>query len=1068
MLIDKKESRPHTELITENQPLQTLHKNGDDTLWFSPAAGGIYSYSTVTGRINEVLLQDNHGHPLTKPLAYHYQLDSFNNLWIATAGHGLIQLNHYQQNITYSEETKRVFATLTVNSGLYLGLHSHGLHLIESKSGKEKKNDFFRTDSDKPATALSLWQDEKDKNLWIGTDKGVKHLSVQGELLPSPPVLSTEIAHAVTGNRRGRLWFALRGKIARLNEDDKVTLFSGPDSGLKGRFFTALSHDSRENLWVAGQAGLFLFDKTKELFRQIEQTGNIWITHINTQEPGVLYLSAMQGFYRYDIANKTLDKFPEQSLGQAIIASFWDKEVLWVLSKSGLQARTAEGSWFIMNQANGLAAYHFNYGAASLKRGILIAGAEQGVARFDLSNLLPSMPKARVFLSSADFGGDRDSVLYQSSIQAIKLPPHHAPLTLNLGFNDLSAISNTEYRFRIAEGAWSSWNTQAGITLASLDPGQHNLESQARVMNRTPSEVFSTSINVERPWHAHPAVAITLSVLFFIAVFFSQRYYYRIKNQRLIKKQKELEGLVAEKTAHLRDLDRYKTEFFCNITHEIRTPLTLNIGSLQFILEKYSLSDHVKSAIKQAMNNAKRLMFLVNQILDVNRYDVHEEKLNINRYDLKTFLVKLADGFTLHAAQQGIQFKLDLPGDVVPVAFDPEKMERIVFNLMANAFKFTPEKGSIFLQLCISEQLAVLSVQDTGVGISPDHLPRLFDRFFSHALDGGVSYASSGIGLSIVKTLVEQQNGTIEVESQLREGSVFSAKFPLANGKQNAVPLGDLSEAMPQIDIDILPQSQQATAIKTSNKKARDRATVLIVEDNHELRQLLIRLFTDKYNVLEAENGQVGLQVLRRYVPDLVICDVMMPQMSGFELVSIAKNDPETNFIPIFLLTASQKQGNEHRGFQSGADDYIEKPFDTLVLSKKVENYFNTWANRRTHLIKQQNSQPLSVKTSSTGFKKMIEAYVYNNIGEVDVADLAKHLKLDSNQLYRRIRKEYDLSPQNYIREQRLIVAAGLLASTEDLVSAIAYQVGFSNLSYFTRSFKEKYGLTPNQYRSKH
>lgn len=639
-------------------------------------------------------------------------------------------------------------------------------------------------------------------------------------------------------------------------------------------------------------------------------------------------------------------------------------------------------------------------------------------------------------------------------------------IELTLAVNAFRQADKNRYRYRLNDEPWQDWQNESHINLARLPSGEQRISLQARNSLQQVTPINTIRVHVPRPWYFHPLFWLANVLLLILVVVLVQRSYYQVKNRRLVIRQKELELLVAEKTKHLSELDKVKTDFFCNITHEIRTPLTLNIGNLQYILQKFSLTDAVKEAVSQAVNNSKRLMFLVNQILDINRYAVQPDELKIKTHDLKHFLSFIGERFKLHAVQQDISLVIELPETVVPVNFDPEKMERIVFNLMANAFKFTPAQGRIELKLVAEDKSAVITVTDTGVGIPADYMPRLFDRFFSHSYDSQVSYASSGIGLSIVKSLVERQHGHIEVESQVDEGSRFSVSFPLVEiDRANVV---DLSEAELIIDADILPHSQRTTSSSEQQEKVNDKPTLLLVDDNHELRQLLSRIFAEKYNVLEAENGQDGLQVLRRYTPDLVICDVMMPHMNGLELVAIAKGDPETNFIPIFLLTASQNKGNEQKGLLTGADDYLEKPFDMVVLTAKVDNYFKMLANRRARLA--QQPQPIeaqaATKTKENAFKQQIERYISEHIGEVDVNDLAKHLKFDSNQLYRRIKKEYDLSPQYLIRELRLRMAASLLKTTKDYVSVIAYEVGFSNLSYFTRCFKEKYGVTPNQYRS--
>lgn len=1069
-LLDSQGVSPVMRVIQPTSALQTLFLIDKDRIWLSPATGDILEFNLNSRTLRKVKLLDDTNREIVKPLAYHYQRDRFNNIWIASAGHGLIQLNRFQQHITYTSGAlntpKRVFSTLQSDHKVLLGLHNRGLLSIPEAPNQEAEVGSSRVDeayAQTPHTVLSLME-EQNGSLWLGTDRGLRLITSTEAASLESLSFRNGIAHAITADSKGRIWFALRGEIGLL-EAGHESVFQSDGVGLKGRFFTSITEDSDGEIWLGGQAGLFQFDNSKKQFAQKSSRENLWITHINAEQAGYLYLSAMQGFYRYTIATNTLEKFPEEQLSQAIVASYWFNDHLWVLAKQGLYLRNPEGQWHSITQQSGLAAYHFNYGAASFSKGRILAGAEQGVASFDLAALMATHEPASSYLSSADFGEERGHKVFAKSTKVLSLASDHAPVTLTWNFSDLGVNGLIEYRFRTQNGPWSSWSSQAKFTLASLKFGSHRLETQVRVGGNARSEVNYVSVEVETPWYLHPLAVFLYGVLILASLLVAQRAYYQVKNRRLVARQQELESLVAEKTEHLSQLDRLKTEFFCNITHEIRTPLTLNIGNLQYILKKFDVSDAVREALRQATNNAKRLMFLVNQILDVNRHAVAADDLNISPHDLCQFLGNVSEGFKMHAVQQDITLAVALPQQVVPVAFDPEKMERIVFNLMANAFKYTPAGGTIRLLLEVENESAKISVIDSGVGIAPDHLPRLFDRFFSYSSDSQISYASSGIGLSIVKSLVERQQGQIEVESQVDEGSRFTVCFPLVTDKDVHVKVIELPDTHLLIDADILPNSQKPMADLAGNQDNQDKPTLLLVEDNHELRQLLRRIFVEKYNVLEADNGQTGLQVLRRYTPDLVICDVMMPQMNGLEFVTIAKGDPETNFIPVFLLTASQNKGNEQQGFLSGADDYIEKPFDTVILSQKVDNYFKTLENRRAHFAKHPIELP-KVDSSESLFKKQIETFIDENICEIGVSDLAAHLKLDGNQLYRRIKKEYSLSPQNLLRDRRLVTAASLLRTGDDYISVIAYQVGFSNLSYFTRSFKEKYGVTPNQYRN--
>jgi signal transduction histidine kinase/CheY-like chemotaxis protein/AraC-like DNA-binding protein len=520
---------------------------------------------------------------------------------------------------------------------------------------------------------------------------------------------------------------------------------------------------------------------------------------------------------------------------------------------------------------------------------------------------------------------------------------------------------------------------------------------------------------------------------------------------------------------NLEDATQAKLMFFTNISHEFRTPLTLLSGPLESITKKENLSEEGHKLARMMQRNVQVLMKLIDQIIEFRRYENGKMQMYFTLGNLKNFISEICGSFIELSKKRRIHFSYIADNDDFTVWFDSDKMEKISYNLLSNALKFTPENGNIKVQLeKISNNgdfFAKISVSDTGTGIPAQHIHQVFDRFFR--VDNHVT--GSGIGLALTKVLVEQHNGSIEVDSIEGRGSTFSFIIPF---KQKDISIQEqypvLDSKMAHQDELILAEMNDFEDINEDIDLKTDKPSILIVEDNQDVRMYVKSLLLDEFNILEAHNGQNGLLKAKKYVPELIISDVLMDVMDGFELCRHIKEDISTSHIPVILLTAFALDEQKAIGFESGADAYIPKPFNEELLlirvrklienRDKVKDYFR---KNLTFGDKKENVSEID-KSFMARFRKIIEDKLIDN--ELNVDEIGKNMGLSRVQLYRKIKSLTNYAPNELVRIIRLKAAEQLLINSEKTFSEIAYDTGFTSPSYFTKCFKEYFNESPTDY----
>ena len=538
-------------------------------------------------------------------------------------------------------------------------------------------------------------------------------------------------------------------------------------------------------------------------------------------------------------------------------------------------------------------------------------------------------------------------------------------------------------------------------------------------------------------------------------------------NMELSRQKKKLEeqrDQLISLSKQLEEATHAKLVFFTNVSHDFRTPLTLVADPVEQLLEDKALTPRQQSLLKVVHKNVHILLRLVNQILDFRKYENDKLELVRANMNLRVQLQEWSHSFQTLALKKHIHFVLEVNDDRADylMAVDAEKMERVYFNLLSNAFKFTPENGTITVTLSTltkeeGGRYARLVVADTGSGISVQHIRHIFDRFYQ--ID--VNHAGSGIGLALAKAFVELHGGEITADSVEGKGTVFTVDIPMTVVEEPSADLVQEPRITQQTVVEELEDMETEAQLPVENKEC-----ILIIDDNADVRDYVKSLLKEEYTVIEAPDGRAGLKKAMKYVPDAIICDVMMPVMDGLECCRKLKTELQTSHIPVMLLTACSLDEQRIQGFECGADSYISKPFNSKLLLVRLRNLMDNHKRLKQFFGDKTTLSKESVSDVDKGFVDRFRELIEENLAdsELSVEDLGSKMGLSRVQLYRKIKALTNYSPNELVRIARLKKAASLLASSEKTISEITYEVGFTSPSYFTKCYKEYFGESPTDF----
>ena len=679
-----------------------------------------------------------------------------------------------------------------------------------------------------------------------------------------------------------------------------------------------------------------------------------------------------------------------------------------------------------------------------------------------------------------------------------RLPRGQRRLSIAYTAVDLRNPAGLRFAYRLdgVDADWIHAGTSRTAVYNDVGPGRHTFRVRAINAGGAWSEADAT-LAFTVPAFFHETIAFYLLVAALIAA--GARFLWVARTRQLRRRQDELRALVDERTSELetalttvgaqaeqlRSLDQAKSRFFANASHEFRTPLSLILGPIEDVRDGRAgpLPELARKRLDSVLANGRRLVQLVEQLLDVARLESGTLTLRAEVRDLVPLLRRTTEAFASLAERRGLAFRVSCPVGGLRVRYDPDQMEKVLGNLLGNALKFTPSGGRVEVRAHTEgdgpDGSCVVEIEDSGPGIPAAHQARVFDRFYQVDDSPRRAHEGAGIGLALARELVDLHGGTLALRSVEGAGSTFIVRLPLATGATHVT--GETPVPRPGADARAAAFAGTAGAAPTPHPVAgpavEDVTTVLVAEDNAELLAYLREHLAERYRVLEAGNGAQALELAREYVPDLIVSDVMMPELDGQALCEAVKRDPEIDFIPVILLTAKASRESRLAGLEGGADDYLAKPVDVRELLVRAANLITSrrrlkerWQEARRELpTLPVPRQPGAADTGAEAFLKKLYAAMAEHIGDEDfqVDALAKAVAMGRSTLYRRLETLLGRSPMDVLWDYRLEQAAQWLGETDANVSEIAYGVGFKSVPHFCSRFRERFGHSPSAYRQR-
>ena len=697
----------------------------------------------------------------------------------------------------------------------------------------------------------------------------------------------------------------------------------------------------------------------------------------------------------------------------------------------------------------------------------------EGISRYEHRETLNYNTPFKTHVRSVEM--IQDSVIYGGNLNSAARPIldySNRSIRFEYAASNLLSPSDTRYQYKLEgfDQHWSGWTSETKKDYTNLPEGDYNFLVKAQNSYGFLSETGQFDFEILAPWH-RSWWAYMLYLLAFVGFLYSILL---LRSRQLRAKNEALENLVKSRTAEvqhqanqlriqaekLQELDKAKSRFFANISHEFRTPLTLIKGPIEHLEQHFDEKLSMEN-VKMIRRSANRLLNMVNQLLDLSKIDEGDLRLTPTEGDVFKCLRTATSSFSSHAAQRNIDYKVQIPQNVLWAAFDRDKLENIIYNLLGNAFKFSQDDAEISFRASYYENELHLHISDSGKGIPKEKLPFIFDRFYQADSTATKEKEGSGIGLSLSKDLIALMQGSIKVKSELGVGTIFDIRLPLE----------EIRTGKPQ---EIQKDDQHKKAVKKpyslSRTDKRELPVVLLIEDNADMRQFIKERLVAHYRIKEAVNGEAGLKKAIKEAPDLIITDVMMPKLDGIELCKKLKSEINTSHIPIIMLTAKAGIENKIQGLETGADDYLTKPFDAKELYVRVSNLLTQRKKLRDYYSnKELKIDPKKITVTSVDQKFLEQCLLILEENYTDASFSLLHLQellaMSKTQLHRKLKALTNETPGELIRNFRLKRAAQLLSQKEDSVTQIAYKVGFNNLSYFAKCFKELYGVPPSAYR---
>ena len=1074
----------------ENKDIKRLFVDKFNILWVGTYNNGVYKIdfenntflSSITFLKKEALYNEVFHKSPIKAMCE----DNNGNIWLGAGGLGgiaKITANQLDYSLSNSKQKKWVFDYLNTNQ-------------------KFQKQPFYRI--------KKLLNDSKG-NIWVGSRTGLSKIQLLSNSYKTqtfegfnPEKSSfTFPVFAIEEDHLGAIWAGYFGngllKLTYNSNSKKYEYLSYKNDpknteSLSNNTIRVITEDSYKNLWIGTALGLnklkynkdgsVVFERFFNSKKDNNSLGNDHVLDVFQSKNGNIYVGTFGGglneitvlknnkyqFKRYTIKNG-LPSDVVYHIEEDLIGNLW---LMHIRGMSKLNITTGKVSYF-KNQSN-LNEYEFRDNSMlKTSSGLIVGGTTTGFSFFDPDKLTENKTKAELVIT--DFKISNESVnisekkqgkviLNKNINQTDKIELSYNMNSFEFAFSSLhfSDPEKNKYKY-ILEGFDDKWyysigNQRRFASYTNIPAGEYTFKvygsNSAGIWTDEPKQI---SVLIKKPWYL-----TTLSIFLFLALLVTVLYVFvkiRLSQIRLEKSE---------------EMNQMKLQFFTNVSHELRTPLALIVSPLEQIIRgNVNLKDLPK--LNSIMyKNSNRLLKLINQLLDFRKAESGNLSLMVQNDDLVSFVREVFTVFEEIALEKEIKFLFLSGHKQINAWFDNDKIEKILYNLLSNAFKFTPKGKSIKVSVEMeNKDHAIIKVIDFGIGIPEEELNSVFERFYQTRNKNISAQEGSGLGLAYIKHLVKIHNGEINIKSKLHKGTTCTITIPISKA---AYLKSSIIELQPQkynfnystTGVNVLKESQllRGKLVENTTEHSTETPLILIVEDNRELRDYMVDFLSNDFRVLTANNGKKGLEVAIKNIPNIIICDLMMPIMDGIEMCKILKTDVNTSHIPVIILTAKSGIENEKEGLETGADEYLLKPFDVEILKLRLNNILRTKQQWIQKFKTNSSSKPwkeLSNKLDQKFIEKSIEI-VKKNLDNTNfsVEQFALEIGMSRSALFLKLKSVTGQSSSEFIRTIRINNAAKLIRSMKYSISEIVYMVGFSDPKYFRTCFKKQFGILPSQY----
>ena len=1102
-----------------------IFEDEKDVLWIQPYFGFFSWYDRANNKL--VPFYSAYNEDINTLFSYginHFLFDNQGILWISTnRGNGFFKctflpdyFNHFlfQNHSVYSisNETRAIFEDN--RNRIWVACKDGSVHVFDQKKreiGTLGSNGRIAPNGNLDALIYNIYQD-KNGNIWLATkQRGLYRLVPTAN--PNAFIMENFVHnpndpfspanndfYSVIQDKSGRIWAGSyggglhlideqNGKIRFLHSKNDLLHYPISNCAKVRQLFA----DSKNQLWVSTTEGFVVFNTSFKSLKDIkykyfhkkdndiQSLGANDIHCIFEDTENNMWLGTFGGGL-----NKLKSKISDQDLKFDV----YDRRVgmpnnviytiiddnngnLWLTTENSIvKINKKTKSIESFGKGNELENVEFSEASACLLHsGEICVGSKSGFYTFNpdavkrrIINAPLVFTKLLLFNKEVEIGSS-DLILTSHLDKTKQLVFNYKQnvFTLEFGTLDMRAPEKIQYSYKLDgfDREWNNVQTKHFATYTALPPGKYTF----RVISTDSEGIWlknERSIEIRilpSFWQSNFAkfLYITLILGLFVITLYIFLTIFKLKNNVQLEKQ----------------MTDMKLRFFTDISHELRTPLTLISLPIDNILQE-NQNPAIHEQLTLVRRNLDRVMGLINQILDFRKIQNNKMRLTVEEINFSELTRLCSSKFLETAHSKNIGFHLSDETDNIKIWVDPEQFESIISNLLSNAFKFTPSGKSITVKTTLKEEKAILTVIDEGIGIAQEKINFIFDRFFSMSTFRNLTQKSTGIGLDLVKKLVDLHHADIQVDSQVGKGTVFEIGFKLGTDHfDEDVDIIVSNETKPLIDIVGNEVDEEVEA----DEPVKVTPLILVVEDNDELRHFLKKSLKKKYRVAEAENGKVGWNKVEHLMPDFIIADLLMPEMDGLELTNTIKSDARTSHIPVILLTAVTDLESKLAGLKAGADDYITKPFSSEFLLARIENlihqrqqlqrfYRSQFINNKSDL----NLPPLEIKSTEEQFMLNLLKLMNENIEnfELNIDYLASELNMSRTVFFNKLKSLTGFSPVEFVREIRFERAAEYFRKTQLSVSEISYKVGIEDPRYFSRCFKQKFGTTPSEYRAQH